>query len=310
MIDMLWFRLAFRLQRSSIVFAAFICLGLATLAAWLTLNVSSMLAECGAPAASQNCGVISILGSPLGDTMLMFNLSVSAATYAVPLVLGVPLVTSEIERRTAMIAWPLARSRLRWLAWRGGSVLVIGLVFIGIMAVAAEGLARADDPGGEIGFASHGVRGISLVLRSTLMLVVAVAVGAVVGRLLPALLVGIALAVGLSMALDALPPYGVEPTELTAAEANEGSPLTTGGSYRAADGRPISEDEANAISQAAYAEYSPDFPPDSILPYSVSHGIAGSRYSEVLARESAVLIGATVVAGAVAAFVVSRRRPE
>jgi hypothetical protein len=47
-----------------------------------------------------------------------------------------------------------------------------------------------------------------------------------------------------------------------------------------------------------------------VLAYSVSYGVAGSRYFEVLARESAVLIGATVVAGGVAAFVVSRRRPE
>jgi hypothetical protein len=149
-----------------------------------------------------------------------------------------------------------------------------------------------------------------MVVRSTLMLVAAVTVGAVVGRLLPSLLLSIALAVGLSVAVELLPPYGVEPTELTAAETNGGNPFTTGGAYRAPDGTPISEDEANAIGQAVYREYSPELPPDSVLPYSVSYGIAGSRYSEVLVRESAVLIGATVLVAGVAAAVVQRRRPE
>lgn len=306
----LWARLAFRLQRASIGFAAVVCLGLTALAAWLTLSLPSMLEECGSPTASHDCGTVSLFGSPLGDPALLFDLGGRVAMYAVPLVLGVPVLTTEIERRTAMIAWPLAGSRLKWLVWRAGSVLVIGLVLVGLMAAGAEALTRANHPEGDLGFASHGARGISMLLRSTSMLAVAIAVGAVVGRLLPSLLIGIALAVALSIAIDLLPPYGVEPTELTASETDTGSPFTTGHAYRAPDGRPISEDEANAITQAAYEEYSPEFPPDSILPIDVSYGVAGSRYFEVLARESAVLIGATFAAGGLAAVVVSRRRPE
>ena len=305
---MTWARLAFRLQRSSVGSAALVSLGLVALGAWLALSLPSMLARCDVPNPVDQCGTVYLFGSPMGDPALLFNLGIGVAMYAVPIVLGVPLVTSEVERRTAMIAWPLAGSRLKWLAWRGGSVLVIGLVLTGVMALAAEALVRAN-VGSDIGFASHGARGISLLTRAALMLVVAVALGAVIGRLLPSLLVGIALAAGISIVVQALPPYGVEPSELTAAEAIR-YPMTTGHAYRAPDGTLISEDEANAISIAAYAEYSPEFPPDSILPTDVSYGIAGSRYHEVLARESAVLIGATVVAGGVAAFVVSRRRPE
>jgi hypothetical protein len=307
---MTWARLAFRLQRASIGFAAVVCLGLTALAAWLTLSLPSTLRECTSPTASHDCGVVSLFGSPLGDPALMFFLGIGVAMYAVPLVLGVPVLATEIERRTAMIAWPLAGSRLQWLVWRAGSVLVIGLLLVGVMAVGAEALTRAYHPDRDLGFASYGARGISMVLRSTLMLVVAIAVGAVVGRLLPSLLIGIALAVGLSVAVELPLPYGVESTELTAGDTAGGSPFTTGIGYRAPDGTPISEDETNAINQAAFAEYSPEFPPDSVLAYSVSYGVAGSRYFEVLGRESAVLIGATVVAAGVAAFVVSRRRPE
>jgi ABC-type transport system involved in multi-copper enzyme maturation permease subunit len=309
---MTWARLTFRLQPSSIGFAALVCLGLAGAAAWLTLSLPSMTAECEAPAAPDNCGLISVFGSPLGEPVMLLQLGMGLAMYAVPLVLGVPVLTSEIERGTAMIAWPLAGSRLKWLAWRAGSVLVVGLVLIGVMAFAAESMAGANEPGEELGFLAHGTRGISLMTRAGLMLVVAVALGAAIGRLLPSLLIGIALAVGLSIALDSLPPYGVAPTELMLSGANfeGGHPFQTGHAYRAPDGTPITDDEAEAMLTAVYEEYSPNLPPSSVLPQDVFYGIAGSRYFEVLGRETAVLVGTTVLVAGVAAAVVQRRRPE
>lgn len=309
---MTWARLTFRLQPSPIGFAAVVCLGLAGVAAWLMMNIRSMLAQCETAAAPDGCGVIHLFDSPMGEPVMMTQLAISVAMYAVPLVLGVPVLTQEIEQRTAMIAWPLAGSRLRWLAWRGGSVLVVGLVLIGVMALAAELMAGANEPDTDLGFLQHGGRGISLVTRAGLMFVVAVALGAAIGRLLPSLLIGIALAVGLSTAVNSLPPYGVAPTELMLSGSNfeGGHPLQTGHAYRAPDGTPISDDEAEAMLMAVYEEYSPDLPPSSVLPQDVFYGIAGSRYFEVLARESAVLVGATVLVGGVAAAVVQRRRPE
>jgi multisubunit Na+/H+ antiporter MnhC subunit len=308
---MTWARLAFRLQPSTIAFAALVCLGLAGAAAWLTMNMRSMLAQCETSGAADDCGVIHVFGSPIGEPAMLTQMVIGLAMYAVPLVLGVPVVTREIEQRTAMIAWSLAGSRLRWLAWRAGSVLVIGMVPIGVLAFAAEGLAGVHAPGSDLGFLQHGARGISLMTRAGLMLVVAVALGAAIGRLLPSLMIGIALAVGLSTAVESLPPYGVAPTELMLSGSNfeGGHPLQTGHGYRAPDGTPISDDEAEAMLMAIYEEYSPQLPPASVLPQDVYYGIAGSRYFEVLARESAVLIGATVLVGGLAAAVVQRRRP-
>jgi hypothetical protein len=307
---MTWARLAFKLQPSSIGFATLVCLGLAALAGWLTLSLPAQLAECASRTSSQDCGTVSLFGSPLGDAPLMVNMAIAVAMYAVPVVLGATILPGEIERRTAMIAWPLARSRSRWLAWRAGWPLVIGILLVGVMAIAAEMLGHAQADGSDTGFLLHGTRGISLVTRAALMFAVALAVGAIVGRLLPALLVSAAVALTLSVILTAFPPYGVESVELTEADANRGYPFTTDVGYRSADGRPIGEDEANEISQAAFAEYSPDFPPDSILPYTVSYGIASTRYGEVLARESAVLLGAAVLAGLTATLVVQRRAPD
>jgi len=175
---MTWARLTFRLQPSSIGFVALVCLGLAV----LTLNLPSMLAECGSRDAPDNCRVIHLFGSPLGDAVGMTYVAIGLAMYAVPLVLGVPILTSEIERRTAMIAWSLSASRMRWLAWRAGSVLVVGLLLIGLMALAAEWMAAADAPDTDLGFAQHGARGISLMTRAGLMFAASLAVGAARSR--------------------------------------------------------------------------------------------------------------------------------
>jgi hypothetical protein len=308
---MTWARLAFRLQASSIGFAALVCLGLAGVATWLTLNMRSMLAQCGTPSAPEGCGVIYMFQSPLGEPVMLTQLGIGVAMYAVPLVLGVPLLTREIEQKTAMIAWPLAGSRLKWLAWRAVPVLLIALLLVGIMAFAAEQLAEAYFPRSDIGFQHHGARGFSLVTRTVLMLAVAVLLGAVIGRLLPALLIGIALAYGLSTGLDAVVRSWVEPARLSESEsiATGAFPLTTGLEYLAPDGRPISDEEAEMMFQVVFEEHGPE-PDPSLLPKEVFYGVAGSRYGEVLIRESGALFGAAIVAGAAAVVVVQRRRPE
>jgi hypothetical protein len=249
--------------------------------------------------------------SPLGEPVMLTQLGIGVAMYAVPLVLGVPIVTREVEQRTAMLAWPLAGSRVKWLAWRVVPVLVIGLALIGGMAFAAEQLAQAYFPNSDIGFQSHGARGFSLVTRSTLILAVAVLLGAVIGRLLPTLLIGIALAYGLSTGLDALLRSWVEPARLSESESIQAGvfPLTTGHEYLAPDGTPISDEEGEALYQLVYEEHGPE-PDPSLLPQDVFYGVAASRYGDVLIRESGALLGATVVATGAAVAVIARRRPE
>ncbi|MEA2650709.1 MAG: hypothetical protein QOI85_430, partial [Chloroflexota bacterium] len=124
---MTWVRLTFRLQRSAILFAAIVCLGLAAVATWLSLEMRSVLATCGTAREPDACNVIYSFQTSLGEPVMMTQLGIGFAMYAVPLVLGVPVLTREIEQKTAMIAWPLAGSRLKWLAWRVVPVLVVGL---------------------------------------------------------------------------------------------------------------------------------------------------------------------------------------
>jgi hypothetical protein len=190
-------------------------------------------------------------------------------------------------------------------------VLLVALVLLGVMAFAAEQLAQAYFPHNDIGFQLHGSRGISLVTRAALVFVGAVLVGAVIGRLLPALLIGIVLAAGTSMALDAALRFWVESRELEQSDSimSGAFPLNTGFEYRAADGSPMSDVDAETLFQEVYEEYGESAAP-TLLPQEVFSGVAASRYPEVLVRESAAL-GAASILGAVAAVtVVQRRRPE
>jgi hypothetical protein len=210
-----------------------------------------------------------------------------------------------------MIAWPLAGSRLKWLLWRSLPVLVVALVLIGVMAFAAAQLAEAYFPHNDIGFNGHGSRGFSLVTRSTLLFAVALLLGAIIGRLLPALLIGIVLAVGIPATLEAALPLWVEPRELAQSESilTGAFPLNTGFEYRAPDGSPMTDEVAEMTMQVLYEEHGESVDP-ALLPQEVFFGVAASRYPEVLMRESAAILGATVLVSALAGFVVQRRRPE
>jgi hypothetical protein len=309
---MTWARLAFKLQPSSVGFAALVCLGLAAAALWLAADMRSVLEACDTPDEPKACEVIYAFQNTHMMPVYLTQTGIGLAMYGIPLVLGVPILTREIEHRTSMIAWPLAGSRLKWLAWRVLPVLVVGMVVIGVMAYAAEQLAAAYFPHSDIGFDTHGTRGISLVTRAMLVLAVAVLLGAVLGRLLPALLIGIVVAAVLSTSLGAALPLWVSSTELTGAETDiyGPGPLRTGAEYRLPDGRLISAQDGEILMQELYEQSGGDEPDPEVMPRQVMYGIAADRYGEVLIRESAVVLGITVLAATLAALVAHHRRPE
>ena len=309
-----WGRLSFNLQRSEIVFATLLCLGLTAAALWLTADMRSVLAGCGGPSARDACDVIYAFQTSHGQAVQTIQMAIGFAQYAVPLVLGVSTLTREVEQRTAMIAWPLAGSRLKWLAWRAAPAILVTLVLVGAMALAADQMMRAYIPNVDIGFENHGARGFSMLTRAALVLVAAVAIGALIGRVLPSLLIGIVLAAAVSSALSAALPYWVESAELEPNESifsgtGRGIPLITGHEYLAPDGTPLSNEEGEALQQEVFEEHGPE-PDPALLPRDVWFEVAASRYPEVLVRESAAIGAGTVLLGALAAMIVDRRRPE
>ena len=107
------------------------------------------------------------------------------------LLLGVPLVSREIEHRTAAIAWTMSRSRTWWLARRVLFLALVMVVLLGVVAVVGEVLASATLPAQHLDrdFAWYGRRGALIVVRGLASLGIGVLVGAWIGRVLPALLV-------------------------------------------------------------------------------------------------------------------------
>jgi hypothetical protein len=308
---MTWARLAFKLQPSSIGLAAFVCLALAGVALWLTADMRSALEACGTPDEPTACQVIYAFQDTHGQAVMMTQMGIGLAMYGIPLVLGVPILTREIEHRTAKLAWSLAGSRLKWFAWRVLPVLAVTVALVGAMAFAAQQLAQAYFPHDVIGFNLYGSHGFPLITRAVLTFAVAVLLGAVIGRLLPALLIGIVVAAGITNGTEAVLPSWVEPAELTQEESpfTGGFPLITDLQFRAPTGSLMDEVEVQELYEAVYAEHGEGADP-ALLPREVYFGVAADRYPEVLVRESAAIGGATLLAGVLAAIVVRRRRPE
>lgn len=83
------------------------------------------------------------------------------APFGMGLVLGVPLVSREIEHRTAGVAWTLSRSRTWWLARRAAFLALVLVVLLIVVAIVGEVLASAQMPAQHLDrdFAWYGRRG-------------------------------------------------------------------------------------------------------------------------------------------------------
>jgi hypothetical protein len=112
---------------------------------------------------------------------------------------GVPIVARELEARTASTAWSLNGSRSRWLnrqIWPIGLVVGATVVFA---ATAAIPVADASVAWGRSASSLIGLHGAHAVLRAFSAFGVGLAVGALVGRTLPAFILAVLLTVGLAL---------------------------------------------------------------------------------------------------------------
>lgn len=111
---------------------------------------------------------------------------------AVGVLLGVPLVSREIELRTAEMAWSLSRRRSRWLLQRLVPATAIGLLIVSVLALLAwwhfEALAQAREWPRLSEVASFG---IGLAARGLLAMGAGLLLGAITGRTMPALVLAV-----------------------------------------------------------------------------------------------------------------------
>jgi len=219
-------------------------------------------------------------------------------------------VARELERGTTRLAWSLAPSRLRWLVVRIVPALVVVFVLSFIAGAALDRLVAAAEPRTDAAanFSGYGFRGVVLAARATFVFSIGVAVGAVMGRMLPALIVTAVVAyVGLGGGMYVHDKILVSEAALVDDATGAGVP---GAMYfdqriRTPDGRVVSWDELNTL--VPYPEDGSDWPPAGYT--NVAIVIPGERYRFVEAREVAALGGGSLVACGIGALAVRRRRP-
>jgi hypothetical protein len=311
-------RLAFKMQRLEL---------LLFLAAAVALVVASLLIARGASEArtafdacyqasgtDANCSTSPSLNdfSQWGG---FARLGAFLTPFALGLILGIPVVAREVEGRTAPIAWTLSRSRSRWLIQRILPLVVVVIVLAAAVGIGSEFVTRTNpfaDLAANPGFADYTARGWMLPVRAVVVLVLAIAIGAMVPRQLPGLLlavaVTIALFVGLSVGMDAWMTAEARPIAM-----DEGRFGPFGDGPRIFDVAYQNDATGEVITMNDfYNRYGDVFVPEGEQPEGfteVAIGIPGEQYGTWVLRESAILGAIALASGGLAGIVVQRRRP-
>jgi hypothetical protein len=242
------------------------------------------------------------------------------APFGMGLLLGAPLVSREVEHRTAGIAWTLSRSRKGWLVRRAAFLVMVLVILLLVVAVMGEILAAAQMPTRHLDrdFAWYGRRGGLLVIRGLASLGIGVLVGAWLGRVMPALLVGIAAMVlifsGISLGMDRW--LEGDATVSAYGSADEGSRYL-GQRVLLPNGELIDygELQRRGLSFQAMQDdliYTTEEDlghPERAIGRDRQLLVPGKLYSQVVLREAGVVGGAAVLLALAGSFVVGRRRP-
>ena len=234
---------------------------------------------------------------------------ITALPFLAALLLGVAVVGREIERGTTRLAWALTPSRMRWFAHRLIPIVAVVAVGTFLLGLAADRLLASTEPGIDPAnaFAQFGFRGVVLAARAVFVLSLAVLIGTLMGRVLPALIVaGIVAGVGI---VGGIQVHGMiltsEAVAIEEADVQVGD-LYVDQKFRLPDGRLIGWEE---VEQHDPPPTEPDFAGEWPTLPTVNIGVPGSRYREVELREMAALVGGALVAVLATAVVLQRRRP-
>ena len=319
-----WARLSFRLQRLEIIILAAAVAVASGLMAWFAFQLDGLSAaypDCDFFDPVRACQAAGRRFSEVFGSAELIIRNTWVAGFAIGLVLGVPLVAREIEHGTARLAWTVSRSRARWLIRRVAFGVLMAVLLSALLAVTTELLATAMLPEIDMSrdFNLHGNRGPLIVGRAVMGLGAGVLVGALLGRQLPALLVGLIVVGGLYWASwIGFPLWYRGEAEVRSINEWLGGPLwiesgieLTSGErvtlvdfYSAGLGEFWGEDGNLYASQAdAEAGRNPIGREYVLI-------IPGERYNEIVARETAVFTGAGLILLGAAAGVTGRRRPS
>jgi hypothetical protein len=178
--------------------------------------------------------------------------------FVVGLLGGVPLVARELEARTAQTAWSLYPSRATWLMRQLAPVALVLGPSVALAAFSASPVAADRAAWGLSASLDLGLHGPLVLVRAFAAFGIGLFAGAVVGRALPAFVLGGVLCFTLltasSLARDA---WVADLTPVVIGESQAGElvlaprSITTGNGWITPDGQQISMQEARLIATAA-----------------------------------------------------------
>lgn len=239
------------------------------------------------------------------------RLSIVLATFfpfLAGLLLGTPLVAKEIDSGTARLAWSLSPSRGRWyvarllpmllaIALAGMAIGIVADVLVGVM------MPDRDLPNSFVAF--HG-RGVLIATSALVLGSTAVALGAILGRPTPTLVLALALG-GLTLfavsevhrKVVLAPEAVVAPQDWNGGDDD----LYVDGKFQLPDGSLATWEELLARDPSfGQGEFGLELPFVQLV-------IPGERYREIEAREAGVHLGISAVFLLAGGVVVLRRRP-
>lgn len=140
--------------------------------------------------------------------------SMAALPLIVGLLAGVPIVGRELESGTAAFAWALVGSRWRWLGRQTAPIVILVVVVSTTAAIPAALLADTRSASGvwSSTFADADLFGVPVVARTVAATAVGILCGAMLGRMLPALIISFVLAGAITLGLGAVEPLVVHAT--------------------------------------------------------------------------------------------------
>jgi ABC-type transport system involved in multi-copper enzyme maturation permease subunit len=313
-------RLSLRIQRFELV-SVVLMIGVISVAALVVrshLDAVGATPSCFAEFYARGPGS----GPACGDAVQRFfeidngeAVPVMAAMAFAPLIagllLGVGLVSREIETGTAGLAWALAGSRARWMAGRVLPMAAALVVILAIPAVASELLLVARQPWVPPGQSLVDVdgHGFLLVVRGVAAFALALLVGAVLGRTLPAVIVAAALIATAGMTGLTLTDRWLRANVVYLADAVNAYTLPGGLNFgsmsRGVDGVVVSDEVALSLAP-------PGEDPFTWVAQnyeSVYAAVPGSEYPGYMLVEGGAVGILIVLVGIATLTVVERRRP-
>ena len=255
-----------------------------------------------------------------GDVGMYAVIAIMILPFVLGLIAGVAVMAKELERGTAALAWSISPSRRRWLV---GAVLPVAFAVVALSVSAgllSDRLELARDPSLDPAASLHhlGLRGIVIPAYALAAFGTALAVGARLGRVLPALLLAGALSLGSALGTTAIVDAMLRSEAIRVDESAmlEVRAFATGRVFdsliRTPEGEYISWLEAEArYGSSFWFSIDPDNPdsgPSTGL-RSAYLVVPGQLYP-IAERRLAVILGAIGLSGIVLAFaIVERRRP-